>query len=143
MYFFLQIFPLFKSFDIYPDRPVVPNGSRCYISILDGLVLTTCCPLLIIGVLLQTTSLPPSCPLLSVSSLFLCLACVLLPTRERGWKSACGLFYRQKMLPAHTEGHFEAHMRNTSMHRGGVQYLEAASSREGGTFQTTATAVGG
>ena len=34
-------------------------------------------------------------------------------------------------------------MRNTSMHRGGVQYLEAASSREGGTFQTTATAVGG
>ena len=38
------LFSLFKSFlcsnlSIWPDRPVVPNGSRCYISILDGLVL--------------------------------------------------------------------------------------------------------
>ena len=38
------MFSLFKSFlcsnlSIWLDRPVVPNGSRCYISILDGLVL--------------------------------------------------------------------------------------------------------
>ena len=37
------MFSLFKSFlcsnlSIWLDRPVVPNGSRCYISILDGLV---------------------------------------------------------------------------------------------------------
>ena len=47
------LFSLFKSFlcsnlSIWPDRPVVPNGSRCYISILDGLVsckaITNCAP---------------------------------------------------------------------------------------------------
>ena len=37
------MFSLFKSFlcsnlSIWLDRPVVPNGSQCYISILDGLV---------------------------------------------------------------------------------------------------------
>ena len=64
-------------------------------------------------VLLQTTFLCKFALLSSFVSFFLWLARVLLLTRERGWKSACGLFHRQKISLAHTA---DTHMRGTSMH---------------------------
>ena len=37
-YFSVLFFSLCSNLSIQPDRPLVPNGSRCYISIFDGLV---------------------------------------------------------------------------------------------------------